>query len=207
MRNDLTEIVMVIDRSGSMQPIVKDAEGGVNSFIEEHRKDGDVILTLCQFNSSYEFVYDAVPIQAVGKFELRPSGTTALFDALGSSIDRTGERLSVMPEKDRPGLVIFVIVTDGMENSSREYTADKIKEMIDHQTCVYNWQFVYLGANQDAFAVASALGAQSAGNFSMHRMREAYVAATLSTQRMKGLLSVGESIVNKFTEEELKSMK
>jgi len=206
MKKDLTEIVMVIDCSGSMLLIKKDAEGGINSFIEEHRKDGDVIFTLCQFNGSYEFVYDGVPIQEVGPYTMHTEGLTALLDALGNSIDRTGNRLAIMSEEDRPGLVIFVIVTDGLENASKEYTLEQIKKKIDHQTSMYNWQFVYLGANQDAFAVAKGLGAQSAGEFSMGQMRDAYQATTRSTKRMKRASAGGQSIVNRFTKEELDKM-
>ena len=188
MRNDLTEIVMVIDCSGSMSRIKDDAEDGINSFIEEHRKDGDVVLTLCEFNSrgTYHFVYDAVPIKEVGHYIMRTGGLTALLDALGNSIDKTGTRLAAMSEEDRPGLVIFVVVTDGYENDSEEYTdSGQIKEKIDHQANVYKWQFVYLGANQDAIAVAKSLGAQSAGNFSMKRTADTYDATARSTKRMK----------------------
>lgn len=159
MRTDLTDITIVMDRSGSMSSIRDDAEGGLNSFIEEQKQQpGDATFTLVQFDTEYEFVHKAVPISSVPRCDLRPRGNTALLDAVGRAITETGERLSATKEEDRPGLVVFVILTDGMENSSREFSRDKIKEMIEHQQTNYNWKFVFLAANQDAFATGGAMG-------------------------------------------------
>ncbi len=134
MRSDLTDITLVVDRSGSMQEIQSDAEGGVNAFIEKQAEEpGEALLTLVQFDTEYEFVHKGVPIEKVPKYELAPRGMTALLDAVGRAINETGERLAKMPEPDRPGLVIFVIMTDGMENSSKEFTKSQIKEMIEEQ--------------------------------------------------------------------------
>ena len=122
MRTDLTDITMVIDRSGSMQSIRSDAEGGINSFIEQQKQEpGEANVTLVQFDADYEFVHSGVPIRQVPAFKLVPRGSTALLDAVGRAINETGARLAAMDEVQRPGLVVFVIVTDGEENSSREF--------------------------------------------------------------------------------------
>jgi hypothetical protein len=130
MNKDLTDITLVVDRSGSMQQRREDAQGGVNAFVQQQaREPGDALLTLVQFDTEYEIVHSGVPVQDVPEYELVPRGLTALLDAVGRAINETGKRLSDMNEADRPGLVIFVITTDGLENSSQEFTRDQIKEM------------------------------------------------------------------------------
>ncbi len=159
MRTDLTDITMVIDRSGSMQSIRTDAEGGINSFIEQQKQEpGEANLTLVQFDTEYEFVHSGVPIKQVPAFKLIPRGSTALLDAVGRAINETGARLAAVAESQRPGLVVFVIVTDGQENSSREFTRDQIRTMVEHQQSAYKWQFTFLAANQDAFAAGGSMG-------------------------------------------------
>lgn len=133
MRSDLTDITLVVDRSGSMQEMRSDAEGGVNAFIADQAKEpGEALLTLVQFDTEYEFLHSGVPIGQVPKYTLVPRGSTALLDAVGRAINETGERLSKMDEKDRPGLVIFVVMTDGHENASKEFSKPQIKKMIEH---------------------------------------------------------------------------
>jgi hypothetical protein len=150
------EIVMLLDRSGSMSTVLKDTIGGFNSFVREQRnnKVGEVRLSLYQFDDKYDVVYEGRPIQDVPDLTTEtfiPRGMTALFDATGKTINALGERLSKMYEQDRPSLVIFVILTDGEENSSKEFRLERVKEIIKHQTERYNWKFVFLGADQDAF--------------------------------------------------------
>ena len=119
MRTDLTDITMVIDRSGSMQSIQSDAQGGINSFIQQQKQEpGETLLTLVQFNTDYEFVHSGVAVKHVPEFHLKPTGSTALLDAVGRTINEAGTRLAATDEFQRPGLVVFVIVTDGQENSS-----------------------------------------------------------------------------------------
>src|SRR5574340_126203 len=132
MRNDLTDVTLVIDRSGSMSACVQEAEQGINHFIEE-QKHGEGLLSLVQFDSFAEVVHRGVPIKDVPYYKLYPRGMTALLDAVGRAITDTGARLAAMPEQDRPGLVVFVIVTDGQENISHLFTKARIKEMIEHQ--------------------------------------------------------------------------
>lgn len=161
-RQDLSDITLVLDRSGSMTSIASDTVGGVARFIEDQRKaPGSANLTLVLFDHEYLPIHKAVPLGAVPPFTAElfvPRGATAMLDAIGRSIAETGERLSSIPEADRPSAVIFVIVTDGLENSSKEFTRPKVAEMIKHQQESYSWTFIFLAANQDAIAAASGIG-------------------------------------------------
>jgi hypothetical protein len=209
MRSDLTDITLVVDRSGSMAAIQDDAEGGVNAFIAEQKETpGEALLTLVQFDTEYEFLHNGVPIREAGKYELHPRGATALLDAVGRAIVETGRRLATTPEPDRPGLVIFVVVTDGQENSSREFTKSQIKEMIERQQEVYNWKFTFLGANQDAFAEAHDLGIQAAGAaaYAPERVMAAYQATGDKVARMRRQAAAGDIVNNEFTDEERQNM-
>lgn len=210
MNRNLTDITLVVDRSGSMQAIRADAEGGVNSFIAEQAKQpGEALLTLVQFDTAYDFVHCGVPIRDVPKYELVPRGSTALLDAVGRAINETGERLSKMAEADRPGLVVFVITTDGQENSSREFSKAKIKEMIDHQQTKYNWQFTFLGANQDSFAEAGGMGIAAVGtaDYAPQKAAAAWAGTAAKVARMRKQSAANETVSNAFTESERSAMK
>jgi Mg-chelatase subunit ChlD len=210
MRSDLTDITLVVDRSGSMQEIRSDAEGGVNAFIEKQAEEpGEALLTLVQFDIEYDFVHKGIPVQQVPKYELCPRGATALLDAVGRAINETGERLSKMNEQDRPGLVIFVIMTDGQENSSREFTKIQVKEMIQDQQAKYGWHFTFLGADQDAFADARGMGidAMGAARYSKSNVGGAYSRTAAKVGRMRKQAMAGETVCNEFTDEERNEMK
>ena len=209
MRNDLTDITMVIDRSGSMQSIRTDAEGGINSFIEQQKQEpGEANVTLVQFDTKYEFVHSGVNIKQVPPFTLMPRGSTALLDAVGRAINETGSRLAEMEESQRPGLVVFVIVTDGEENSSREFTREQIKTMVEHQQSVYNWKFTFLAANQDAFAEGASMGVAMDGiaAFSPGKVRSSWNSASMKMSRMRKASGQGVAVDNKFTNEERSEM-
>jgi uncharacterized protein YegL len=171
MKKGLTEIVFVLDKSGSMQSIKDDAIGGFNSFIEEQRKvEGETKMSLVLFDDGVHTMYDGADIGTVEGLTAHtfvPSGMTALLDAIGLSIDNLGKRLSITTEAERPENVIIAIMTDGQENMSREYTKQRINEMVSHQTKEYNWQFIFLGANIDSVATAKSFGisADYAGSF------------------------------------------
>lgn len=166
MKENFTEIVCIIDRSGSMHAIRDDAIGGFNQFLEEQKGvPGEAQLTLVLFNHQYKLVHDGVGLTTIPPLDhntYRPAGTTALLDAIGRTIDTVGERLAQTPEKERPTQVIVSILTDGLENSSRDYTQGRIAEMISHQESKYSWEFIFLGANMDAFKVASMLNISAA---------------------------------------------
>lgn len=158
--------LMIVDRSGSMIHTAADAEGGIRQFIKDQAAlDGNASVTLVQFDDRHDTVWDFATIgraEAEG-YKLVPRGLTRLLDACGSAITSAGEKLAAMREEDRPGKVSVVIVTDGEENDSREYSLDRVREMITHQHEVYGWQFTYIGANVDAFAVAGAMGIGAQG--------------------------------------------
>jgi hypothetical protein len=156
------DITVVLDRSGSMGPVVDDTIGGFNRFLQDQQAaPGRATLTLVQFDHEYEFVHQGKPVGEVPPLDRNtygPRGSTALLDAVGRAIQETGARLEAMPEGSRPGKVIFVILTDGMENASREFTRDRINQMISHQREVYSWDFLFLGANQNAIHAGAQIG-------------------------------------------------
>ena len=205
MRSDLTDIKGVVDRSGSMQEMRSDAEGGVIAFIENQAKEpGEALLTLVQFDTEYEFLCKGVPITQAPKFKLEPRGGTALLDAIGRALIETGQRLEAMAEQDRPGLVIFVVMTDGQENSSKEFSKAKIKEMTQLQQEKYGWHFTFLGADQDAFAEAREMGIvdAAAADFSKEKVTAAYSATGAKVARMRKQRLANDTVVNDFTAEE-----
>lgn len=162
MKDNLTDINVVLDRSQSMMKIFHPTINGFNEFLGGQKAiDGEAYLTLAQFDHEYQIVHNGVAINEVPELTpltFQPRGMTALYDAIGKTIITTGQRLEAMKEEDRPSKVIFVILTDGEENSSKEFDVCSIKEMIEHQTNVYNWDFVFIGANQDAVTTATDMG-------------------------------------------------
>lgn len=176
------EIVLIIDKSGSMEYIKEDAIGGFNAFLSQQKKiDRKANVTFVLFDDRYQLVHDGTDIREVEELTedaYRPSGTTALLDAVGKTVDRVGERMDATPESEKPENVIVFILTDGKENASSDYGRDKVKTMIEHQESTYGWEFIYGGANQDAFAEAGSLGikAQNAFDFEAtgEGTREAY---------------------------------
>lgn len=156
---DLRHIAVILDRSGSMQAVKTDTEGGLAAFLEaQHEAPGTTTVSLYQFDDQYETVYERKPLADVPAFKLHPRGATALLDAVSRTITALGEHLADTQEADRPGEVIVVILTDGHENASAEYTKTGVKKLITHQQDEYGWKFVFLGADQDAFAAAGGIG-------------------------------------------------
>lgn len=164
---DLTEIMCIIDRSGSMGPIKNDMIGSFNQFLTDQRNQpGNARLSLITFSSDVTDVYEFSELSAISDLTEENyicSGGTSLYDAIGLSIDKLGSNLAALDESERPNKVIVVILTDGEENSSKTYTQSRIAEMIQHQRDQYSWQFIFLGANQDACLTATSIGI-SAGN-------------------------------------------
>lgn len=159
MKSGYTDITVLLDRSGSMESVRGDMEGGFNTFIQEQQAaPGDCIVSLYQFDTQHELVYSGLHVGLVPKLSLVPRGGTALLDALGFAMNETGRRLASMREEDRPENVLFIIITDGQENRSHEFSRTLIKEMVEHQTNVYKWTFTYLGANVDSFTEAGSIG-------------------------------------------------
>lgn len=154
------DITVLVDRSGSMTNIKKAMESGFDEFVNGHKALPTTRLTLIQFDSQnpYQVDCEARPILDAPRLSIDPRGMTPLLDSLRMAIDNTGNRLRQMAPESRPDKVLFVIITDGQENASIRTTKPQIKDMITRQNRDYNWQFVYLGANQDAIAEAAKYG-------------------------------------------------
>lgn len=162
MKQNFTSINIVIDSSGSMHGLRHDTIGNFNSFLKDQKEfPGEATFTLCTFNNEYTIIHDFIKINDVPDLDIKnynPMGGTALLDAIGFTMDSVGKKLSDMKKDDRPSKVLFVVITDGQENSSRSYTVDKIKTMVSHQKDVYNWEFMFFGASIDQIAAGTNLG-------------------------------------------------
>jgi uncharacterized protein YegL len=162
MKTDLTEIVTILDRSGSMASLTNDTIGGYNNFIEEQKKvPGEANVTTVLFDDEYTVLHDRVDIKKISPItsnEYFARGTTALFDAVGKTINTIGAKLSAINEENRPSKVIVLIITDGEENSSKEFNKEQIKQMVETQQNTFNWKFLFFGANIDSFTAAGSIG-------------------------------------------------
>jgi hypothetical protein len=168
MNQNLTEIIFILDRSGSMGGLESDTIGGFNGFVKKQAEAGQTSLTTVLFDDKYEILHNGINAGDVvlTNNEYFTRGSTALLDAVGKTINDVGKRLSDTPEDSRPGKVIFVITTDGLENSSREFSYDKVKKMITHQSEKYGWEFIFLGANIDVAEEGNKLGIKADRSFS-----------------------------------------
>lgn len=196
MRRDLTDITVLLDRSGSMQSCRSDAEGGLKAFIDKQREvPGECRLSLVQFDGEYEPVFTALDVKLAPHILLVPRGNTALLDAMGKAIESTGERLAAMREEDRPGLVIFVCVTDGEENSSHEYSRERVKALVERQQSEWKWSFIFLGADMDAFGEANSIGyyAANIAKISKGKFRRAFHTLNSNVVGARGQSIVGAS--------------
>jgi uncharacterized protein YegL len=166
MNTNLTHIAFILDRSGSMQSMAEEAIGGFNSFLKEQQKEeGEARFSLILFDHEYTPVVENRPIAEVEPLDEKsyePRGMTALLDAMGRTIDTLGQQLAETPEEERPGTVIVVTLTDGLENSSHDYSYDKLGEMIKEQQDVYKWEFLFLGADLASVKQSEKLNIQKA---------------------------------------------
>lgn len=206
MKKGYTHLSIVLDRSGSMTAICDDAQGGLNMFLQSHRNAaGETTLTLAQFDHLYELVHDMKPLDDVDNIHIEPRGHTALLDAIGRTIHTTGDRLSGLSEDQRPEHVFFVIITDGYENASHEYSKQQVRQMIELQRGAYNWHFVFLGADIDAFAEAGAVGIPKMATLRHgtggQQVNAAYGATAAATHRVRS----GQSQTMDFNDEERES--
>jgi hypothetical protein len=161
MDSNLVEIVCILDKSGSMYPLKEDAVGGFNSFLSKQKElPGKANFTLVLFNTFNQKIHDRINIQEAKPLTIdvyAPCNGTALLDAVGTTVDDLGKKLDSTPEHERPSKIIIAILTDGMENSSRKFDREQIFNKIKHQQDKYNWEFLFLAANQDAISVGSSL--------------------------------------------------
>lgn len=162
MRVNLTELVFILDKSGSMSGLEADTIGGYNAMLAKQKAvNGEARITTVLFDNNYELLHDRIDIRAVSPMtekEYFVGGSTALLDAIGSAINNVGNAQNQTSEEYRADKVLFVITTDGMENASREYDYCKIRAMVERQKSKYNWEFIFLGANIDAMDVAGRFG-------------------------------------------------
>lgn len=171
MRKDLTELVFIIDRSGSMSGLESDTIGGFNSMIRKQKQaEGEALISTVLFDNVSEVLHDHVnvkDIQPMTEHDYTVRGTTALLDAIGGAIHHIGNVHKYARQEDVPEHTMFVITTDGMENASRYYSSEKVKKMIERQKVKYGWEFLFLGANIDAVETAShfGIGADRAVNY------------------------------------------
>eukprot|EP00703_Trepomonas_sp_PC1_P004650 JAP91956.1 von Willebrand factor type A domain-containing protein [Trepomonas sp. PC1] len=190
MREDLMEVVAILDMSGSMQPLTMDTIGGFNTYLGEMKsQEMEVRMTLILFSTNSTTVYSHLPVKEVPELTTqtyRPSGGTALRDALGLAITSMKNHVAAQEEDHKPGFVSFFIQTDGEENSSREYSQEQIKEMITRAQDEDKWNFVFAGANIDAFAAGQQYGfkAQNIANIANDQEGQRKVFKAVAMQNM-----------------------
>lgn len=162
MKKNLTELVYILDKSGSMQGLEKDTIGGYNAMLAQQRTvEGDCVITTVLFDNQYQLLHDRIDIRAVRPLTQREyfvGGSTALLDAIGKTIDKIHTAQKNTAEDYRAERVLFGIITDGAENASRRYSSMQVKEMIRRQKEKYGWEFIFLGANIDAVETAGRFG-------------------------------------------------
>lgn len=162
MKKDLTELVFILDRSGSMSGLESDTIGGYNAMLKKQKKGpGEVVVTTVLFDDKYELLHDRINLRGIEPItdnEYFVRGSTALMDAVGKTINKIGNVQKHITEDERPKHVMFVITTDGLENASQEFSFEKIQQMIEHSKKNYGWEFIFLGANIDAIATAERMG-------------------------------------------------
>lgn len=186
MKKNLTEIVFILDRSGSMAGLERDTIGGFNAMIEKQKREqGEAIVSTVLFDNVSEVIHDRVPLEKISPMTERDyyvRGCTALLDAVGGAIHHIGNVHKYAREEDRPEKTLFVITTDGMENASRKYSHDKLKAMIERQKEKYGWEFLFLGANIDAAKEAArfGIGADRAANYHADSVGTGVIYETVS---------------------------
>ena len=209
MNNNLTEMVFILDMSGSMYSLTDDTIGGYNTLLNEQKaKEGEANVTTVLFNSKSKVIHDRKDIKKVKNLtskEYVPMGNTAMLDAVGNTIQSIGQKLANMPEEERPGNVVVTIITDGMENDSREFNWEQIQSMIKEQREKYSWIFTFIGANIDVMDISQRMGIDS-------RLAKSYTASKDGTgsvyKAMSMTLGASRSMTRKrnslkFSKEEL----
>lgn len=200
-----TAVMLLVDRSGSMSMIRLAAQAGINDFIAEQVKavktsDSRRTIRIAQFDDEYLNVHYSLDAAEVPPFKLDPRCRTALLDAMYQAITEFGLELAVLPEDERPGNVIFAVMTDGAENASTHHDWAEIRSMIEHQQSTYGWQVLYLGANQDAIAVAADLGIRAERAMTYRASDAGTRSVTRSMSHAVAMAAGGQSVG--FTDEQ-----
>jgi Mg-chelatase subunit ChlD len=197
-----TLLVLVVDRSGSMESIRDDMEGGIKTLLDEQAKEkGACLVTLAQFDDTYELVVEGVPAAELEPYRLIPRGSTALLDAIGRTIGHVKGRLDGLDPAQRPGEILFAVITDGMENASREWSRMQVMDSVKARISE-GWDFTFLGANQDAIQEGRHLGVDPNASLTYEASptgtREAFSSMSNSMRKKRR----GESKSLEFTQEE-----
>lgn len=159
MKENYTHLVLLVDRSGSMRSIKEDMEGGIKTFLDQQKQEvGTCTVTVAQFDDVFEILHKRVDINALPNIVITPNGMTALIDSMAKLINEVGKDLDSLDEAEKPDRVLFVTITDGGENSSKEYTNNTLSKLIKEQEDKYKWNFTYIGANQDSFGTSAQIG-------------------------------------------------
>jgi Mg-chelatase subunit ChlD len=197
-----TLLVLVVDRSGSMQSIRSDMEGGIKTLLDEQaREPGICLVTLAQFDTEYVLLFQAIPVAEVTAYELIPRGGTALLDAIGRTIGEVRGSIEKLPADHRPEHVVFAVVTDGLENSSREWSRDKVMAAVRERSQA-GWHFSFLGANQDAIQEGGNLGVGRAASMTYAPSRAGVGGAMSSLSASVRRVRSGAESALAYTEEE-----
>jgi uncharacterized protein YegL len=201
MKKDMTELVFILDRSGSMAGLESDTIGGYNAFLQKQKKqDGECRITTVLFDNQIELLHDRIDLPAVRPLteqDYQVGGCTALNDAIGLTVSRIGDVQKRTAEEYRAGKVLFVIITDGLENASRRYSTTQVRAMIRRQKEKYHWEFVFLGANMDAAEQAEELGigADRAADYAADpdgtELNFRVMSEAVSSYRQKGVVPDG----------------
>ena len=164
MKQGLAKLVFIVDRSGSMSSIASDMEGAIQEVLKEQKEthDGEMLVTFVRFDDQYEEVFSDKPIADVTDTAISPRNMTALLDAIGKTVNNVSEKFEAADEDERPERVLFIIVTDGQENASKEFTRDQVFKLIEEKKTQNRWGFTFIGANQDAIQEGGYLGVNMA---------------------------------------------
>lgn len=208
MKTNYTDLTIILDRSGSMSSIASETIQGFNSFLQAQQQDkGEVTLSLVQFNHKVRVAYRALPVREIVPLDHEHyvmGGHTALLDAIGQTIKKTGRRLAGLVEEQRPSKVIVVVLTDGLENASKDYDQVGLSEMIKHQQQKYAWSFLFLGANQDAILEAGKIGIDANSALTFAPTGEGSQRAFGSASKLASRLKTGDGH-GSFTQEDRQS--
>ena len=201
---ETTLLVLVVDRSGSMESIREDMEGGIKTVIDEQSKEpGTCLVTLVQFDDTYEVLAQCVPVAELEHYRLIPRGSTALLDAIGRTISDVRARVEALDPDRRPGQIVFAVITDGMENASKEWSRlqvmDSVKARVDE-----GWHFTFLGANQDAIQEGGSVGVAAGASLTYDASAAGTREAMSSLSSSIGRIRRGESTQVEYTEQERK---
>lgn len=190
---DYTALLFIIDQSGSMYNIAGDMEGGISELLKEQGEiEGKVSVDFAYFDDKFEYEDRLLPLTAAAP-KITPRGMTALYDAIARATSEFGASLEAMPEDERPGKVLTVIVTDGLENCSKENTVEDVKSIITKQREEFNWEFVFLGANQDAVMTGKSFGIPSGSSLTYDASSAGVNAASVSLRSYTKSFRSGET--------------